>query len=215
MAMWCYLNLVGNLKRLNSQNSVVIFLSFPHNRAVYPLYFSSMNKKCPKCSSISVKKDGQRNLRQSYKCKDCGHVFQNASRISWKLKRKLFRDYSVHKQTLSELSESTGYSLSTIHRRITEALASKKGVLIAVFVWILTSHSILLPFSFSMLPSLDGSDQKRSGEYWWHKMESQEIFLPQNTFFKKQLKTTRNYSELWWILDIQDHILQSLMEEMG
>lgn len=104
---------------------MVIFLSFQHNREVYPLYFIFMNKKCPKCSSFSVIKDGKRYKKQSFRCKTCGHVFQNKSRIRSEKSHTLFLDYSLHKQTLSELADSTSLSMRTIHRKLTSVFKEK------------------------------------------------------------------------------------------
>mgnify|MGYP002776503584 CR=1 FL=1 len=86
-----------------------------------------MNKICPKCHSFLVKKDGQRNGRQSYRCKECKHVFYS-NRQEGKEDKRLLHSYSVHKQTLRELTETTGYSLSTVHRKIKRALVSKDNM---------------------------------------------------------------------------------------
>jgi transposase-like protein len=100
-------------------------MSSQHNREVYPLYFIFMNKKCPKCSSFSVIKDGKRYKKQSFRCKLCGHVFQNKNRVRSEKKNKLFQDYSLHKQTLSELADHTGVSVKTIHRKLTSVFQEK------------------------------------------------------------------------------------------
>ena len=87
----------------------------------------SMNKKCPKCRSVSTKKDGRRNGRQSYKCKDCGHVFQNSRRDNGRVAERLFSEYSERKQTVSELSERTEIPVRTVRRKLDGAFSSKKG----------------------------------------------------------------------------------------
>jgi transposase-like protein len=92
---------------LNRHFYVGIFLGFRHNREVYPLYFIFMNKKCPKCDSSSVIKDGKRYKKQSFRCKICGHVFQNKSRTRSETNTQLFLSYSLHKQTLSELADDS------------------------------------------------------------------------------------------------------------
>lgn len=39
-----------------------------------------MNKKCPKCTEISVKKNGKKYGKQNYKCTKCKYSFINKSR---------------------------------------------------------------------------------------------------------------------------------------
>ena len=95
-------------------------MSFQHNREVYPLYFIFMNKKCPKCGSYSVIKDGKRYRKQSYRCKMCGHIFQNKNRTRSEKTERLFIDYSTHKQTLSELADTEKVSVKTIHRKLSK-----------------------------------------------------------------------------------------------
>ncbi len=102
-----------------------IFPGFWHNREVYPLYFTFMNKKCPKCSSFSVIRDGKRYKKQSFRCKVCGHVFQNKSRTRSEKNKRLFLDYSLHKQTLSELADDSSLSVRTIHRKLTSVFKEK------------------------------------------------------------------------------------------
>ena len=104
---------------------MVIFLGLQHNREVYLLYFIFMNKKCPKCSSFSVIKDGKRYKKQSFRCKECGHVFQNKSRIRSEKNNALFLDYSLHKQTLVELADISWVSVKTIHRKLTRVFRYK------------------------------------------------------------------------------------------
>ena len=47
--------------RLNGHLLVGFFLSFQHNKAVYPLYYIFMIKICPKCLNNFVRKDGKEN----------------------------------------------------------------------------------------------------------------------------------------------------------
>jgi transposase-like protein len=84
-----------------------------------------MNKKCPKCLSFSVIKDGKRYMKQSFRCKLCGHVFQNKSRTRSEKDRKLFLDYSLHKQTLAELANIEKVSIKTIHRKLNKEFTLK------------------------------------------------------------------------------------------
>jgi transposase-like protein len=84
-----------------------------------------MNKTCPKCSSFSVIKDGKRYKKQSFRCKGCGHIFQNKSRIRTEKNHQLFINYSLHKQTLSELADTERVSVKTIHRKLTSEFQKK------------------------------------------------------------------------------------------
>lgn len=74
-------------------------------------------KTCKICPSILIKKDGFKRWKQRYKCKDCGHVFQNKSRIrstKQELISELWKKYSCGKQTYKQLSETSGFSMSKI-----------------------------------------------------------------------------------------------------
>ncbi len=92
---------------------------------VNTLYFLFMqikvNKKyCKKCNKNNVKKDWFKRWKQRYKCKDCGHVFQNKSRKSWKSKKikaeQLWKEYSFWKQFYEELGEKYNCSIRTIQK---------------------------------------------------------------------------------------------------
>lgn len=86
-----------------------------HTRAKYSLFFSFMNKKsqksCKVCGSVLVKKDGFKRGRQRYKCKNCGHVFQNKTRKKVLRKKEqslvseLWYKYAHRNQTYAHLSE--------------------------------------------------------------------------------------------------------------
>lgn len=89
-----------------------------------------MIKICTKCHSSHIRKDGKEDGRQRYRCFSCKYVFRSKRREKNKEKETLFRSYSVRKQTLSELSEDTGYSIRTIHRKLDEIFSSKKGGLL-------------------------------------------------------------------------------------
>ena len=97
-----------------------------HNRAKYSLSFSSMNKsyrkRCKKCSGYQIKRDGFMRWKQRYKCKDCGYVFQNKTRTNlWDIEtrnKQLWEDYSIHKQTYSELAKSYRISIRTVQKRL-------------------------------------------------------------------------------------------------
>jgi transposase-like protein len=125
-----------------------------------------MNKICPKCSSFSVIKDGKRYKKQSFRCKICGHIFQNKSRIRTEKNHQLFINYSLHKQTLSELADDSWVSIKTIHRKLT-----------AVFRWKIEvskeKHNIrlnpLLDSYVSSVLILDATffGRKGSETQWW------------------------------------------------
>ena len=100
-------------------------LSFEHNKAVYPLYFIFMIKICPKCFNNLVRKDGKEGWRQRYKCTNCKYVFRSSRRMSQKQNDQLFQEYSLHKQTLSELANTERLSIKTIHRKLTVEFQKK------------------------------------------------------------------------------------------
>ena len=92
-----------------------------HTIAKYSFTFSEMNKSyvktCKVCPSILIKKDGFKRWKQRYKCKDCGHVFQNKSRNTSSKQdiiSELWKKYSCGKQTYKQLSETYGFSVSKI-----------------------------------------------------------------------------------------------------
>lgn len=81
-------------------------------------------KRCGKCSSHQIKRDGFMRWKQRYKCKDCGYVFQNKARTRKghieTQDRKIWEDFSIHKQTYLELSGKYGLSMRTIQKRLDE-----------------------------------------------------------------------------------------------
>lgn len=103
-------------------------MSIWHNRAKYSLFFREMNKsyrkRCKKCSGYQIKRDGFMRWKQRYKCKDCGYVFQNKTRVHmWNIEtqnKQLWEDYSIHKQTYSELAERYKISIRTVQKRLDE-----------------------------------------------------------------------------------------------
>jgi len=125
-----------------------------------------MNKKCPKCFSFSVIKDGKRYKKQSFRCKYCGHIFQSKGRIRTEKDKKLFESYSIHKQTLSELADDSWVSIKTIHRKLTSIFKEKIAVSNE------TSHIRLNPHLASYGSSvliLDATffGKKGSDTQWW------------------------------------------------
>jgi hypothetical protein len=77
-------------------------------------------KKCRKCGGSHTKKDGFMRHRQRYKCCDCGYVFQNKSRKSLLVWKRLWEEYVFHKQTYRELAEKYWCSVRTIQTRLDE-----------------------------------------------------------------------------------------------
>lgn len=74
-----------------------------------------MDKKCPLCNSPVVKKDGKRKSVQRYRCMACGHRFSGGRNIT---KEYIWEMYLHGKQTIAQISETTGLSASTITRRL-------------------------------------------------------------------------------------------------
>ena len=74
------------------------------------------NKNCPKCGSRKVKKNGNKNGRQDYKCNSCNHRFQNDSREKSKTEKEMWKEYVFGKQTYEQLSSKYGKSWKTIQR---------------------------------------------------------------------------------------------------
>jgi len=73
-------------------------------------------KTCKVCASILIKKDGFKRWKQRYKCKTCGHVFQNKSRKKIYRVSELWDRYCFGKQTYEELSKEYKLSLKTIQK---------------------------------------------------------------------------------------------------
>ena len=79
----------------------------------------SYTKSCKVCHSILIKKDGFKYGRQRYKCKSCGHVFQNKSRNITSLNKQakeLWDKYSYGKQTYAELAWEQSTSVRNIQK---------------------------------------------------------------------------------------------------
>jgi transposase-like protein len=87
-----------------------------------------MIKICKKCYGKSIQKFGKTDGRQRYKCMNCGYIFRSSRRISvseTKKNQDLFLEYSIHKQTLSELADDSSLSVRTIHRKLTSIFKEK------------------------------------------------------------------------------------------
>ena len=75
-----------------------------------------MNKKeCPVCKGKHTIKYGVRKGVQLYKCQECGYQFRAGNEVS---EYGLWNAYQQEKQTIKELSERFGMSVSTIKRRL-------------------------------------------------------------------------------------------------
>lgn len=154
---------------LNRHFLVGFFLSFQHNREVYPLYYIFMIKICKKCHGISIQKFGKTDGRQRYKCTDCGYIFRSSRRVSGvKLQEnhRLFLDYSLHKQTLSELADDSWMSIKTVHRKLTSEFQKK------IEISKIHHHICLnpnLPQCTSSILILDATffGRKGSDTQWW------------------------------------------------
>lgn len=78
----------------------------------------SYQKKCKKCLWIEIKKDWFKRWKQRYKCKNCGHVFQNQTRKKQTEINKLWNEFSFWKQFYSELAKKYWLSVKTIQKRL-------------------------------------------------------------------------------------------------
>ena len=75
-----------------------------------------MNRKeCPVCKGKHTIKYGVRKGVQLYKCQECGYQFRAGNEVS---EDGLWNAYQQEKQTIKELSERFGMSVSTIKRRL-------------------------------------------------------------------------------------------------
>lgn len=111
-----------------------------HNIAKYSFTFSFVNKSyvksCKVCHSILIKKDGFKRWKQRYKCKSCGHVFQNKSRKRKDISSILWNKYCFWKQTYWQLSEEFWISIRSVQKIldsyefITPQIQPKKIVLL-------------------------------------------------------------------------------------
>lgn len=61
---------------------------------------------------------GHQSGRQRWRCDDCGKKFQDARRTKTRQQARLFHDYVWGKQTLAQLHEQTGRSVSWIRQQL-------------------------------------------------------------------------------------------------
>jgi len=84
------------------------------------MWNKNSHKICKKCKSDLIKKDWFMRWKQRYKCKLCGHVFQNKSREN-KLKIiKLWNEYCFWKQNYDELAKKHKVTIKTIQKYLDE-----------------------------------------------------------------------------------------------
>ena len=87
------------------------------NQNIYKQNDLSKKNKCPKCGSNIVVKFGIRNHKQNYLCKNCNHKFVFKS-LNWV--KLAYQDYTIHKQTYSELEVKYHKSEKTIRKYFDE-----------------------------------------------------------------------------------------------
>jgi transposase-like protein len=73
----------------------------------YTIFFRNYEKTCPYCSSKSVKKNGRRNRKQLWKCKDCLKQFRQKSKGK---SQEIWKQYTHGKQTQKQLADTYGKS---------------------------------------------------------------------------------------------------------
>jgi len=78
----------------------------------------SYKKICKKCKSKEIKKDWFKRWKQRYKCKLCGHVFQNKTRKKKIEINKLWEEYCFWKQYYEELAKKYNCSIKTIQKKL-------------------------------------------------------------------------------------------------
>lgn len=78
----------------------------------------SYKKICKKCKSREIKKDWFKRWKQRYKCKLCGHVFQNKTRKKKIEINKLWKEYCFWKQFYEELAKKYNCSIKTIQQKL-------------------------------------------------------------------------------------------------
>ena len=72
-------------------------------------------KKCPECGQKTARKDGVRNNRQRYRCRNCSYRFQNKKRKN--LSKEIWYLYTHDKQTYSQIAKKYDRSLVWVQRK--------------------------------------------------------------------------------------------------
>lgn len=88
----------------------------------------SYRKSCKNCKWNEVKKDWFKRWKQRYKCKKCGHVFQNKSRKEKIDLNKLWNEYCFWKQTYEELAEKYKVTVKTIQKYLDMYVLKKRQI---------------------------------------------------------------------------------------
>jgi len=78
----------------------------------------SYKKICKKCWWKYIIRFWKKYKKQRYKCKNCWYQFVNKNRIINSSNEQLWKDYAIHKQTYSELSDTYGISIKTVQARL-------------------------------------------------------------------------------------------------
>lgn len=73
---------------------------------------------------FSIYRDGKRNGRQRWRCRDCGHVWLQSTNSGWV--GKAYRDYAHGRQTLAELSKRYGCHRETLRRQFERYVAASR-----------------------------------------------------------------------------------------
>lgn len=84
---------------------------------------TSPKVRCWACSSLETIKWGKQGGKQRYQCQNCG-IYFTAQNIGVKLQNELvwFEKWVVHRQTLGELAEQSGYSERTLRYKFEQYL---------------------------------------------------------------------------------------------
>ena len=77
-----------------------------------------MVKKCLRCRSNKIGRDGKQSGRQRYRCKDCGYRFQLTRYQPKQQQAELNESYVWGKQTLKQLAETQGKSIPWVKEQL-------------------------------------------------------------------------------------------------
>ena len=99
---------------------------------------------------FSIYRDGKRNGRQRWRCKDCKHVWVQARKQdNWIA--HAYRDYAYGRQTLAELSKRYGCHLETLRRRFEHYVAAAQPKEIPSFAVALTFDATFFGRDYGLL----------------------------------------------------------------
>lgn len=81
------------------------------------VYENIKKKRCWACQSLKVIKWGTQKGKQRFKCQSCGILFTNSSVSTKKTNQEIwFRHWVIDRQTISQISKASGYSVRTLKR---------------------------------------------------------------------------------------------------